>query len=163
FLGTIRAMTARPAVLWLALAFPGTFINLFHGQNGFLTAALLGGGLLLLDRRPVLAGVLFGLMSYKPQFGLLLPLVLLATQRWTVFAAAAATTLALAGASLLALGAAPWLAFLENAPFVRLVLEQGHLPWFKMPTAFAMARMLGVPVVASYALQVVVALAVAAG
>ena len=62
----------------LALAFPATFINLFHGQNGFLNAALLGAALLALDRRPVVAGILFGLLSYKPHLGLLVPLALLA-------------------------------------------------------------------------------------
>src|SRR6185312_7063800 len=56
-----------------ALAFPAVFINLSHGQNGFLTAALIGGGLLLLDSSPVLAGILIGLLVYKPQFGLLIP------------------------------------------------------------------------------------------
>lgn len=160
FLVTLRGLTRHPAALWLALAFPGTFINLFHGQNGFLTCALMGGALLLLDRRPLLAGVLFGLMSYKPQFGLLIPLALLATGRWTAFAAAAAAALALAAASFAAFGAEPWRAFLDNGPFLRLVLEQGHLPWFKMPTTFAAARMLGVPVSLSYALQAAVALAV---
>ena len=40
----------------IALAFPAVFVNIGHGQNGFLTAALLGGGLHLLApalaRRP---------------------------------------------------------------------------------------------------------------
>ena len=40
--------------LWLllALAFPAVFINLGQAHNGFLTAALLGAALCLLDRRP---------------------------------------------------------------------------------------------------------------
>ena len=45
------------------------FVNIGHGHNGFLTAALIGSALVVLDRRPVLAGVLFGLIAYKPQFG----------------------------------------------------------------------------------------------
>ena len=60
----------------LALAFPAVFVNLGHGHNGFLTAALIGFALLWLDRRPVVAGILFGLLAYKPQFGLMIPLVL---------------------------------------------------------------------------------------
>ena len=43
----------------LALACPAVLINVGHGQNGFLTAALLGGALVLLDRRPIVAGILF--------------------------------------------------------------------------------------------------------
>ena len=63
--------------LWLllALAFPAVFVNLGHGHNGFLTAALLGAALVVLDARPILAGILFGLLAYKPQFGVLIPLV----------------------------------------------------------------------------------------
>src|SRR3984957_13263724 len=74
--------------LLLALAFPAVLVNLGHGQNGFLTAALLGGALAVLDRRPLGAGILFGLVAYKPQFGLMIPLVLAATGRWRSFAAA---------------------------------------------------------------------------
>ena len=64
--------------LLLALAFPAVLINIGHGQNGFLTAALLGGALVVLDRRPLVAGILIGLLVYKPQFGLMIPLALLA-------------------------------------------------------------------------------------
>ena len=53
------------------------------GQNGFLTAALIGGALGLLERRPALAGICLGLLTYKPQFGLLFPFVLIADRRWT--------------------------------------------------------------------------------
>ena len=94
YLVTMRAILPRPETVLLALAFPATFVNLGHGQNGFLTASLLGGALLLLDRRPLVAGVLIGLLAYKPQFGVMIPLVLLATARWQVIAAATATVLA---------------------------------------------------------------------
>ena len=84
--------------LLLALAYPAVFVNLGHGHNGFLTAALIGFALVNLDTRPILAGILFGLLAYKPQFGLMIPLVLLATGRWrTVFAAGATVALLVAG------------------------------------------------------------------
>ncbi len=77
---------------WLpALAFPAVFINIGHGHNGFLTAALFGGGLLLLDRRPMVSGILLGLLCYKPQFGILIPLALAAGGYWRAFIAAGAT------------------------------------------------------------------------
>ncbi len=79
----------------LALA-PAAILNIWAGQNGFITAALLVGGLLQLDRRPLLAGVLFGLLTIKPQLGLLLPVMLALTGRWRVIAAAAATIAVLA-------------------------------------------------------------------
>jgi alpha-1,2-mannosyltransferase len=62
--------------LLLALAFPAVFINLGHGHNGFLPVALLAAAQVQFDRRPVLAGVLFACLAYKPQFGLLIPLML---------------------------------------------------------------------------------------
>ena len=78
YLAAMRAILPRPETLLIALAFPAVFVNIGHGQNGFLTAALLGGALHLLDRRPWLAGVLIGLLAYKPQFGVLIPVALLA-------------------------------------------------------------------------------------
>src|SRR5215217_651501 len=71
--------SVNPIWLLLAAAYPAVFVNLGHGHNGFLTAALIGAALMLLDRSPAFAGILFGLMAYKPQFGLMIPLVLIAT------------------------------------------------------------------------------------
>ena len=66
-----------------------------HGHNGFLTALLLGGGLILLERKPFLAGLLLGCLVYKPQFALVLPLLLLALWNWRAIAGAAVSSLAL--------------------------------------------------------------------
>ena len=140
--------------LLLALAFPAVLVNLGHGQNGFLTAALLGGALAVLDRRPLVAGMLFGLVAYKPQFGLMIPLVLAATGRWRSFVAAAATVALLVVATTVAFGPDVWRAFLESTRFTRLVvLEQGDPGWHKMQSLFAWARMWGAPIPLAYALQ----------
>ncbi|MBU6299563.1 MAG: DUF2029 domain-containing protein, partial [Alphaproteobacteria bacterium] len=91
YLAAVSLLLPRPRdPLWLllALAFPAVFVNLGHGQNGFLTTALFAGALGLLDRRPVIAGILFGLVAYKPQFGVIIPLVLAVSGRWRCFAAA---------------------------------------------------------------------------
>src|SRR5580704_14796499 len=114
YLVVIRSIVPRPETLLVAAAFPAVLVNLGHGQNGFLTAALLGGGLLLLDKRPTLAGVLIGLLAYKPQFGLLIPLVLVATARWRVIAAATATVLAAGALTSVLLGPAVWVAFAHS-------------------------------------------------
>ena len=74
-------------LLLLVLA-PAVTVNIWCGQNGFWTTALLAGGLIQLDRRPLLAGVLFGMLSIKPQLGVLLPLMLALTGRWRTIAAA---------------------------------------------------------------------------
>lgn len=101
---------AVPASL-LVLAMPAVLICMGLGQNGLLTAALLCLVMALLDRRPLLAGLALGLLTYKPQFGLLLPLLLVTTGRWRVFAAAAATTALLVLASVIAFGPEAWVGF----------------------------------------------------
>jgi hypothetical protein len=65
------APAATPIVL--LLGFPGLFQNIVHGQNGFLTATLMGAGLLWLPNRPILAGIAFGLLTFKPHLGVLIP------------------------------------------------------------------------------------------
>ena len=77
----------RKHLMFVAVA-PAVAVNLFIGQNGFFFAALLICGLINLDRRPLLAGLCFGLLTIKPQLGLLLPVMLVLTQRWRVIAAA---------------------------------------------------------------------------
>ena len=149
--------------LLLSLAFPAVLINLGHGQNGFLTAALLGGALILLDRRPLVAGILIGCLVYKPQYGLLLPLVLAASGRWKCFAAAAATVALLTAATTLAFGASIWHAFALSTQFTRsVVLEQGNTGWYKIQSVFAWARMWGAPIPLAYALQGLTAVALGA-
>ena len=82
-------MSAASFGWMLALAVPMVLNNALVGQNGFLTAALIGGTLYLMPVRPILAGICLGLLSYKPQYGLLFPLVLIAASQWTVFFSAA--------------------------------------------------------------------------
>jgi hypothetical protein len=149
--------------LLLALAFPAVLVNIGHGHNGFLTAALLGTALVVLDARPILAGVLFGLLSYKPQFGVMIPLVLVATARWRTFASAAVTVATLALASTLAFGPQIWTAFVDSFPFTReVVLEQGGTGWHKIQSVFSWTRMWGGSVAVAYAAQGAVTLALAA-
>jgi len=139
------------------------FVNLGHGHNGFLTAALFGFALVQLDRRPIVAGILFGLIAYKPQFGLLIPLVLAATGRWRSFAAAAATVAALAAITTVWFGADTWRAFFTFAEYTRsIVLETGETGWHKIQSVFSWARMWGAPVPLAYAVQGAVTLSVGA-
>jgi hypothetical protein len=155
-----RRLSGDPLWLLLAVAFPAVFVNLGHGHNGFLTAALIGTALLTLDRRPVIAGILFGLMSYKPQFGVMIPLVLIVTGRWRAFASASATVLALVIVSTLAFGADVWRMMIDALPFTReVVLEQGGTGWHKLQSVFSWARMWGAGVTFAYAVQGVVTVA----
>jgi alpha-1,2-mannosyltransferase len=151
--------------IWLlfAVAFPAVFVNIGHGHNGFLTATLLGGALALLDRRPTLAGILLGLIAYKPQFGVMIPLVLVASGRWRTFLAAGLTVAGLGIATLIAFGPDVWKAFLASTTLTRVeVLEQGGTGWHKIQSVFSIVRMWGGSVPLAYAAQAVMALALAA-
>jgi hypothetical protein len=144
----------RRETLLAAAAFPAVFINIGHGQNGFLTAALLGAALYWLDLRPWLAGLLIGLLAYKPQFGILIPPALLAAGRWSTIAAAGVTVIVLVALSLLTLGSGAWHAFAESTNFTQTVLlEQGAAGWEKMQSIFAAVRMWGAGIHAAYAAQ----------
>jgi hypothetical protein len=163
YLAAIRAILPRPQTLLLAAAFPGVFVNIGHGQNGFLTAALLGGALHLLDRRPWIAGVLIGLLAYKPQFGVLIPIALLAGGKWRSVAAAIVAIAALVAISFATLGGEVWHAFASSMNFTQtIVLEQGGTGWEKIQSAFSAARMWGASVQLAYALQGAVLLSLAA-
>lgn len=144
------------AGVWLplALGFTAIFVNLTHGHNGFLTAAIFAGGLALLNTRPLLAGLLFGFLAYKPQFGVMIPLALAAGGYWRSFAAAAVTILVLALAVTLLFGADVWPAFLAGASFTRgVILEQGATGFEKIQTFFSQIRLLGGPVALAYMVQ----------
>jgi arabinofuranan 3-O-arabinosyltransferase len=144
YAATIRTIVGDRAGWLFALGFPGAIWNVTAGQNGFLTTALIGGTLGLLERHPVLAGACLGLLTYKPHFGLLFPLVLAATGRWRTFVAAAAVALALAAASWLAFGSGPWLAMTQSvAAANRLVLADGGVGWGKLQSVFGLVRALG--------------------
>ncbi len=101
----VCAIVRRPAAIAMALASPFTAWNFLAAQNGFLTASLIGGSLLLLERRPALAGMLIGCLTYKPQFGVLFPVALVAAKQWRAVASAIVTTALLAAASLTVFGA----------------------------------------------------------
>jgi alpha-1,2-mannosyltransferase len=159
---SIRAILPRTEVWLPALAFPAALINIAHGHNGFLTAALIGGGLWLLDRKPIAAGILFGLLIYKPQFGLLLPLALAAGGYWRAFVAASATVIALCAATYFAFGTGVWEAFRESMTFTReIVLEKGDTGFHKIQSVFAAVRLLGGSVTLAYVAQGTVFVAVA--
>lgn len=163
YLAVMRAILPRPETLLIAAAFPAVFINIGHGQNGFLTAALLGGALQLLDNRPFLSGVLIGLLAYKPQFGVLIPVALLAGGRWGTIGAASATVAALFAASFLTLGGGVWHAFADSMTFTQtVVLEQGGTGWEKIQSVFSAVRMWGADVHTAYAVQIALLLTLAA-
>jgi arabinofuranan 3-O-arabinosyltransferase len=141
YLVAMRVIIGRPFGLVLATAFPVVLTNALVGQNGFLTASLIGGMLVLLPTRPILSGICLGLLSYKPQYGLLFPLMLIAAAQWKAFVSAAVTTVLLAAVSWLAFGTESWQAFVHWMPmFSQAFLVEGRAPWGKMQSIFALVR-----------------------
>jgi arabinofuranan 3-O-arabinosyltransferase len=144
YLAVMRAIVGRPFGLLLAVGFPMVFNNALVGQNGFLTAALIGGTLYLMPARPILSGICLGLLSYKPQYGLLFPIVLIAASQWTVFFTAGVVAVAMALVSWLAFGTESWQAFFHWMPmFSQAFLTEGKATWWKLQSLFSLVRYFG--------------------
>lgn len=155
-------LTDHPDALLLSLAVPALFINAVGGQNGAMSAALLGGGLMLVDRRPVVAGILFGMMIYKPHLALMLPFALLAGRRWLVVFATGVTAALLVATSVAVYGVDAWLHYLRNVDLLRtVVLEDGTGVSHRMVSVFVFARHFGAGTALSYAWQAIGALVAA--
>jgi alpha-1,2-mannosyltransferase len=143
YLSILRRVVPHPVAKWLILAFPGVFQNFIHGQNGFLSGVFLGGGLILVDRSPLWAGILLGLLSYKPQFLPMIPIALLFGRRWKALAGMAFSSGTLIVISLLAFGPEPWIAFWKNIPVAVKMVETGATPLHQLQTVFGAAILAG--------------------
>ena len=111
-------------ILAVVLMSPAALLCLISGQSSLLTTAALLAIFALLDRRPLLAGILIGLLTIKPQLGFLFPIALIASGRWRVFLAAAVTALALIAISIAVGGQDVWYAYVLKAlPLQREVLS----------------------------------------
>jgi Glycosyltransferase family 87 len=158
-LRVLSAIIADRRALLVALGCPIVLVCFGHGQNGFLTAALLCGGLLLLDRRPMMAGILMGCMIYKPQFGLILPVFLLFGGQWRAIGGAVASASLLCGITLLLWGTPVWSAFLHSLPLTQsVVIEQGATGWEKIQSVFSAVRNWGGSVALAWSLQTAITL-----
>lgn len=148
-----RILPGRRSAL-AVIAAPASFVCIGHGQNAFLTASLLAGGLLLIDRRPWVAGLLLGCLVYKPQFAVLLPVVLVVLRDRRVFLGAALSSCGLVALTLVVWGWPVWAGFYESlGPTRAIVIETGQTGWEKIITAFALVRAWGGAVSLAYAVQ----------
>jgi len=141
YLAAIRAIIGERSGYLLAAAFPGVLFNAIVGQNGFLSAGMMGAGLVLLAERPVLAGLAFGVLTYKPQLGILIPIALIAGGYWRTIAAAAALTIAWSVISLAAFDWHTWQGFIANISHTsEAFLSNGWANFGKLQTAFGLIR-----------------------
>jgi arabinofuranan 3-O-arabinosyltransferase len=154
YVGAVRAVMGERLGILIACAFPAAMWNMLVGQNGFLTAALIGFTLITVETRPIVAGVLLGLLTYKPQFGILFPIVLVTNGQWRVIAAASATAVVLVLASAAVFGVAAWSAFFTWLPATsEIILGDGRAGLNKLQSLFGVLRWLGAGTTAAFMAQ----------
>jgi hypothetical protein len=159
----LASVKAFPRLWPLVLVFPGALIAATHAQTGFVTGALLVGGVLLVARgRPALAGVLLGALVIKPHLALLVPFWLVAGGRWQAVLTAASSALGLLALAWLAFGTETLLAY-PSSWSASATLMRGEDPGFylRMATAYGQLRLVVSPT-AALALQGLLSLAMAA-
>jgi len=158
FVCLLRRILPMSAAWLPILGFPGLWLNLAQGQNGCITASLALGALLLLKRRPALAGVCIGLLAIKPHLGILFPLALACAGMWVAFIAAALTAVLFTGVSIAIYGTHIITLFLSSLQVANAYVAQGLLPWEQMASPFVMLRQAHVGVEPAYVVQACFAL-----
>lgn len=136
---------------WLhCAAFPGIAVVCATGQNALLTAGLAALSLTMVRRHPLGAGLIMGILTIKPHLALLFPIALMCSRSWKALAAMIVSSISLLAISASAFGTETFFSFLANADMARLAVEGGEAKLDRMPTVFAMARLLGGNLVLSY-------------
>ncbi|WP_181898995.1 glycosyltransferase family 87 protein [Paraperlucidibaca baekdonensis] len=140
------------------IAAPMTIFNIIMGQNGLISATLLIGGLRLLNIRPIFAGILFGLLGFKPILGLLIPILLIIRKDWTVFISATITLIITATLPIILWGADVWWLFLSEAIEIQknTLHHATGIGMLMITSAFNSARIFGFDTLSSYVSQLIV-------
>lgn len=149
----------RDPAYWLPIfAFPAFWAALGAGQNSFLTFGFMGLGLACLDKRPWVAGILFGLLAIKPQFGLVIPVALLSGRNWRAIASAALTVGVFCALAGMTLGFDTFTRFAAALPAYNqfVIFYSDHWP-FGISTVFGAARQFGMSVPAAFVLHATIA------
>lgn len=150
-LGAVWRWAPDRRVLLMMLGFCGIWLNLICGQNGLLTAGLFGFGMFFLPVNPALAGVFLGLLTIKPQLGLLIPFALIAGREWAAFKAAVMTACGLFAASVLCFGLLIWGDALVGMLTANTELGGLVMLLSRNPSFFAFFRLSGLDVAAHVA------------
>jgi hypothetical protein len=161
FVAAARPYLVRASLpAWIALLAPASLMNVWAGHYGFLIGALWLAAFYHLPRRPLLAGVLLGLMIVKPHLAVLAPLILLARREWGAIAAAALTAAGLALLSAVLFGADLWVTYLTETSRVQAAMVDDTRTFFitMMPTLTPALVLAGLPLAAAGVCQAAVAL-----
>ena len=161
---TVAAIAERRIAFMIACAMPWVLVELILGQNGFLTSAVVGMALLQLEKRPALTGILLGFLSFKPQFGILIPLALAAGGYWRAFGWSALATLVWNGLAGAVFGFDTYGAFLHAlSTAADNHLVRSDLGWHKLQSVYGFLRAIGVSAGAAWSAQALTSLTAAAG
>lgn len=158
FIGLVRKLVPRPFPLLPVIAFPAALLNAVIEQNGFFTASSFAGAMVLIERRPGLAGACLGLLIAKPHLAICVPVVLIAARRWRVLFACGTTVATLCLLSWLSFGSAVWIGFREAAPQAKIMMAH-PITWTKLVSVFSALRLLHLPEPAAYTGQAVCGIA----
>jgi Glycosyltransferase family 87 len=136
-----------PWLVLLALLGPAALMQWHSGQNAFFFAAMLIGGYRLSGTRPALAGLLFGVLTLKPQLGLLVPVLLLIADQRRAFWWSVIFACIINGLSLAAFGPDAWRMFFEEGLRAQLSVLANHDPVAHrfMPSLYIALQLLGAP------------------
>ena len=156
-----KTCSRLPFCLLGIIVAPATIAAIFAGQIGFFAASLMTAGIQLARTRPIVAGVLIGLLTYKPQLGFLVPVALIAAGLWTTFLAACVTVAVMAGAATLAFGWEIWPTWLSMVPAYADNFDTIAVAFQSRPTVLANLQLLGVSLPWARAVQALVAAVVA--
>jgi hypothetical protein len=144
YAAAVRLIGGTRIAILAALAWPPVLWNTAVGQNGFITAALLGMAIASIEKRPALAGLCFGLLTYKPQFGLLIPLALIVGGYWRIIAWAAVSATAMIALSVAVFGHDIWSDFFDTAAKINgIILVDGRADFAKLQSLYGFVRALG--------------------
>ena len=142
---------------WVVFSsFPAIYINILHGQNAFLSCALLTQGVYLFSKKSIYSGVFFGFLCFKPHLVLCVPVVLVAARQWRALGLFIGTVTFLVVASWECFGAATWVGFLQNIPVATAAMEENAVGYGKMVSIFSAVRLLHGSISFSYSMQVFV-------
>jgi arabinofuranan 3-O-arabinosyltransferase len=158
----VYAVVSRPAALIAAAAPVFVLKNIQFGHNGFLTAGLIGLALVSIERRPWLSGIFLGFLTYKPHFGVLFPLALLASRNWRALAGATAAALIFGIAAALAFGHETWSSFIHSLFDRNADLSPDTQAGLILQSVYGLLRWMGASPGISWAVHLCVAIPVAA-
>jgi len=109
---------------WIIIG-PAALIALFGGQTGLWLAGIWMLALSLLDKRPILAGMLIGVLTVKPQMGVLLALFMLCGGHWKAIISASVTASLMILVSIALYGLEPWMLFIhETLPYQSDIIQR---------------------------------------